>query len=287
MGLRAGRMRHLATRVGMSAAAATADSPSPSSRRTCSPRIAEGRGRPGRQGRCGQKAHRPGQGQARPVDQRSQGIPGLHAPEPHEQEDGLLDRHGRPRREDLGIQAQLDARRLSAGERPSVPHRGARGRGTGVRRRAGLGRADPGVRLGRRARLGFRVPQRQAVSPPRRRQDAQRQRADGRLGQEDRGRSHRRRAEDGAGQQLPAARLDRRDQADRQDDRRGRLGMAPLGPPRPGPGLDQGELRRSGRASRAGRHQLRRELDGGRPRSGPSRPDRQEGRPPGTRPRTR
>ena len=46
------------------------------------------------------------------------------------------------------------------------------------------------------------VPQRQAVSPPRRRQDAQRQRADGRLGQEDRRRGDRRRAEEGAGEQL-------------------------------------------------------------------------------------
>ncbi len=120
------------------------------------------------------------------VDQRPQGVPRLHAPEPDEQEDNVPDRHGRTRRQDMGIRAQLDARRVPAGERPSVPHRGACRRRTGLRRRAGLGRADSGVRLGRRPRLGFPVPQRQAVSPPRRRQDAQRQRAHDRLGQEDR-----------------------------------------------------------------------------------------------------
>ena len=114
--------------------------------------------------------------------------------------------------------------------------------------------------------------------PPRRRQDAQRQRADGRLGQEDRRRGDRRRAEAGAGEQLRAARLDRGDQADGQDDRRGRLGMAPLGPPGPGPRLDQGELRRRGRASRAGRHQLRREPDGPRARRPGRGPTGQGGR---------
>ena len=111
-------------------------------------------------------------------------------------------------------------------------------------------------------------------------EDAQRQRADGRLGQEDRRRGDRRRAEEGAGQRLRAARLDRRGQADGQDDRRGRLGMAPLGPPGPGPRLDQGELRRRGRASRAGRHQLRRELDAARRPRRARGPDRQ-GRPAG------
>ena len=178
---------------------------------------------------------------------------------------------------------------LSPGERPSLPHRGARGRGAGLRRRAGLGRADPGVRLGRQARLGLPVPQRQAIPPPRRREDAQRQRAHGRLGQEDRRRGDRRRAEEGAGERLRAAGLDRGGQADGQDDGRGRLGMAPLGPPRAGPRRDQGELRRRGLASRAGRHQLRREPDG-RPRR-PARPARARRQarpaPPGTRRRTR
>ena len=50
--------------------------------------------------------------------------------------------------------------------------------------------------------------------------------------------------------------------------------MAPLGPPGPGPRHDQGELRRRGRASRAGRHQLRRESDGTRPRPGGPGPGR-------------
>ena len=282
MGLRAGRMRHLATRVGMSAAAATAVLALAVVATDVLAQSQKGESAPAGK----EAAAAAGQGQARPVDQRSQGVPRLHAPESHEPEDDLPDRHGRTRRQDLGIEVQLDARRLSAGERPPVPHRGARRRGTGVRRRAGLGRADPGVRLGRRARLGFRVPQRQAVSPPRRRQDAQRQRADGRLGQEDHGRGDRRRAEAGAGEQLRAARLDRGDQADGQDDRRGRLGMAPLGPPRAGSGLDQGELRRRGRASRAGRHQLRREPDGPRSRRARSRSPRRPVRP-GTRRRTR
>ena len=44
--------------------------------------------------------------------------------------------------------------------------------------------------------------------------------------------------EERPGEQLLAARLDPRDQADRQDHRRSRLGMAPLGPPDPGPRLD-------------------------------------------------
>ena len=113
-------------------------------------------------------------------------------------------------------------------------------------------------------------------------QDAQRQRPDDRLGQEDR------REAIAAGRKkelvsnVPAARLARRGQADRQDHRRGRLGMAPLGPPDPGPRLDQGELRRRGRPPRAGRHQLRRGRHGpgGRcaKKDGAGRKLRQEGR---------
>ena len=50
--------------------------------------------------------------------------------------------------------------------------------------------------------------------------------------------------------------LARGDQADRQDDRRSRVGMAPLGPPGPGLRQDQGELRQRRRAPGAGQHQL-------------------------------
>ena len=58
--------------------------------------------------------------------------------------------------------------------------------------------------------------------------------------------------------------------------------MAPLGPPRAGSRRDQGQLRRRGLASRAGRHQFRREPHGwSRPR--PARSPRQ-GLRPGSRP---
>ena len=54
---------------------------------------------------------------------------------------------------------------------------------------------------------------------------------------------HRRRPPAGDGQrQAPGGRLARRDQADRQNDRRGRVGVARLGPPGPGLRHDQGEL---------------------------------------------
>ena len=79
-----------------------------------------------------------------------------------------------------------------------------------------------------------------------------------------------------------AGRLDRRGQADRQDHRRGRLGVARLGPPDPGRRPLEGELRRRGQAPRTDRRQLRRQRDG-LPRRRPPRPaapgHRQEGRP--------
>ena len=46
--------------------------------------------------------------------------------EPHGQEDGVLDRHGRACRQDLGDPAQLDASRVPARGRPSVPGRECR-----------------------------------------------------------------------------------------------------------------------------------------------------------------
>ena len=50
--------------------------------------------------------------------------------------------------------------------------------------------------------------------------------------------------------------------------------MAPLGPSRPGPRRDQGELRRRGGSSRTDRHQFRRESDASRSRSGRARSPR-------------
>ena len=125
--------------------------------------------------------------------------------------------------------------------------------------RAGRRRADPGVHLGRRAGLGLQVLQREAASAPRHDAAAQRQRAADRLGPQDRRGGDRRRPPAGDDRRpAPGARLARRDQADRQDHRRGRVGVAPLGPPGPGLRQDQGELRQRRRAPRAGRHQLRR-----------------------------
>ena len=97
----------------------------------------------------GKSASAPAQGQARPVDQRSQGVSRLHAPESDEQEDDLLDRHGRPCRQDLGIPAQLDAGRLSARERPSLSPRDPRPAKTGpsaaARARPGESRSSTGT----------------------------------------------------------------------------------------------------------------------------------------------
>ena len=143
----------------------------------------------------------------------------------------------------MGIAAQLDARRLPLAERPSVPHRRARRRGTGVRRRR---RARPG---GSRSSTwdgelvwdfkfhnAKQYPHHDAAKMPNGnvlmvvwdKKTADEAIAAGRK------------------QELVSnycpARLDRRDQADGQDHRRNRLGMAPLGPPHAGSRLDQGEF---------------------------------------------
>ena len=105
-----------------------------------------------------------------------------------------------------------------------------------VRLRPGRRGPDSGVRLGGPAPLGLQICQRDASTAPRRHQAAQRQRADDRVGKKTKAEAIAAgRRPDLVGNAGHASRLPHRGEADRQDQRRDRLGMAPLGPPGPGP----------------------------------------------------